>query len=344
MRIIQEKIDGSLFHSRILQEYFDKKDIIVADIETTGLSPRSSQVVLGGLVIQDGEDRQAVQFFADRPEDEEELLERYVSVLVRYPVIVTYNGHAFDLPFLKKRMKTHGIDASALDRCVSFDLFRVLKRHSDLPSVLPDLKQKTVENYLGIGHTRRDRIDGSESVRLYYQYLSSSGVRKEELLDQILLHNRDDIVQLSDILRVLRSLDLHEILYHEGFTVSSGEKNALIRRILVGNKGMSIEGDLPGALEPYRGFGNGEEAEIDGKGAFIVRIHMEDVEGYRVVDLKALESDVAHLRELPGYESGYLILRNPDKEIRYQEANRLARVLIEKLIASLTFQEQIRIG
>ena len=73
MRIIQEKIDGSLFHSRILQEYFDKKDIVVADIETTGLSPRNSQVVLGGLLIQDGEDRQAVQFFADRPEDEEEL-------------------------------------------------------------------------------------------------------------------------------------------------------------------------------------------------------------------------------------------------------------------------------
>ena len=344
MRIIQENISGSMFRSRILEEYFTPRHTVVADIETTGLSPRGSQVILGGLVVRDGENRLAVQYFADDPEDEAELLDRYAGMLIQYPVIVTYNGNSFDLPFIRKRMALHRLDVSGLQRCVSFDLYRILKKYSGLSAILPDLKQKTVERYLGIGQTRRDTIDGVESVRLYSQYLRSSGRNREGLLDTILLHNRDDIVKLSEIMSALRYLDLHEIMYHEGFPVFQEKNRAVIRRILAGNRGMSIEGTVSGDPEPYRGFERGTDAELSADGDFSIRIPVETVGGYSVADLKALDADLPQLQELAGYESGYLILRDPEKNIQYHEVNRLARQLTIRLLGELTFSQQLLPG
>lgn len=344
MRIIQENMDGAMFHSRILEEYLDFRRTVVADIETTGLTPRSAKVILGGLVVPDGEGRLALQYFADRPEDEEELLDRYVGMLTQYETIVTYNGNTFDLPFLKKRMKTHGISAEGLEACYSLDLYRLLKKYSELPSLLPDLKQKTVERYMGVGQTRRDTIDGGESVRLYYRFLESSGAQKGSLLDQILLHNRDDIVKLSEIMSILRFLDIHKIMYSEGFPVTDGEDRAMIRSILVNSRGMTVEGTVIGKPEPYQSFSEGAESEANEHGRFFIRIRTEDVEGYRVADLKAMNLDGTELQELSGYESGYLILRNPEKQPQYHEANRLAKQLVLRLLGELTYIRQLQFG
>ncbi len=333
MRIIQENMDGAMYHSRILGEYLDFRRTVVADIETTGLSPRNAKVILGGLVVPDGEGRLALQYFADRPEDEEELLDRYVGMLAEYDTIVTYNGNTFDLPFLKKRMKTHGLSTEMLEACYSFDLYRVIRRYSGLSSILPDLKQKTVEMYMGFGQARTDTIDGAESVRLYYQYLKSSGPRQRDLLDRILLHNRDDIVKLSDILEVLRQLDIHEIMYNEGFPVRvDGNRKAVIRGILVNSRGMTVEGIVPGRPEPYRSFSGGVDAEIDEQRRFFLRVRTEDVEGYRVADLRSIDADSRELQELPGYESGYLILRGLEKQVLFHEANMLAKQLTGRLL------------
>ena len=333
MRIIQENIDGVMFHSRILEEYLDSRRTVVADIETTGLSPRGANVILGGLVVPDGEGRMALQYFADRPDDEEELLDRYVGMLAQYDTIVTYNGNTFDLPFLKKRMKTHGLPTEVLEACYSFDLYRVIRRYSGFSTILPDLKQKTVERYMGLGQARRDTIDGAESVRLYYQYLKSSGSRQRELLERILLHNRDDIVKLSDILEVLRQMDIHEIMYNEGFPVrTDGNRKAVIRSILVNSRGMTVEGTVYGRPAPFRSFSGGVDAEIDEQGRFFLRIRTEDVEGYRVADLRSIDADNQEMQNLPGYESGYLILRGPEKQVRFHETNMLAKQLTGKLL------------
>ena len=343
MRIIQETIDGSVFRSRILEEYFTFRNTVVADIETTGLSPRSCQVILGGLIMPDGANRLAVQYFADSPADEAELLDRYAAVLSKYDVIVTYNGNRFDLPFLKKRMKVNRISADGLERCFSFDLYRIVKKYSELPSVLPDLKQKTVEQYMGTGQIRRDTIDGAESVRLYRQYVEDRSSRRGELLDRILLHNRDDIVKLSDLMSILRYLDLHEILYFEGFPVSDDNTKAVVSRITVNKKGLNVEGSVFGAPESYKGFSAGMEADVNDTGGFSLRIRTDDVNGYVIADLKALEADLPELQILPGYESGYLILMDREKQIQYHEVNGLVRILTLKLIRELTFSRQLRI-
>ena len=74
-----------------------------------------------------------------------------------------------------------------------------------------------MEVYLGDAADRKDKIDGAKSVELYYEYGRSSGGERESLRNVILLHNRDDIVRLADMMRILRTLNLHEILYAEGF-------------------------------------------------------------------------------------------------------------------------------
>lgn len=342
MRITQETVKGPMYRSAILEEYFTEQQVAAADIETTGLSPRNCSVILGGLTVAKGEDRLAVQYFADHPEEEAELLDRYVGMLTRYDVAVTFNGNSFDLPFLKKRMKALGIDTTGLEAMYSFDLYRILKKYSVLPELLPDLKQKTVEKYMGLSQSRSDMIDGAQSVRLYYEYLESRGERREELLDQILLHNRDDIVKLTEIAHILRQLDLHEIFYKEGFPVKAHGRKAVIHKIKTGRNGLKIEGAVSGDPLPYQSFTSGMEMSVDQKGAFTFRIPLEEVGGYQVTDLKMMGMDCEELAALPGYESGYLILLDPEKQVRYHEVNRLSGRMTAALLRELSFQHLYR--
>ena len=106
VHVIEEKLRGPLFDSPIFSEYFSGMRLTVADIETTGLSPVRSAVILGGAVVGDRGDRKAVQYFADTVRDERELLTRYAELLSETDVAVTFNGQKFDLPFLRKKNGT----------------------------------------------------------------------------------------------------------------------------------------------------------------------------------------------------------------------------------------------
>ena len=47
VHVFEERLKGPLFDSPIFSEYFSGMNMIVADIETTGLSPARSAVILG---------------------------------------------------------------------------------------------------------------------------------------------------------------------------------------------------------------------------------------------------------------------------------------------------------
>ena len=79
VHVFEERLKGPLFDSPIFSEYFSGMNMIVADIETTGLSPARSAVILGGAVTADGGGRKAVQFFADTVREERELLVQYAE-------------------------------------------------------------------------------------------------------------------------------------------------------------------------------------------------------------------------------------------------------------------------
>lgn len=137
--------------------------------------------------------------FCDHPAEESELLIKLIDYIHRDSILVTYNGHAFDLPFLNKRYIHHGIDFQC-DLYKNFDLYRVV-RASKKALGLDNYKLKTIELYLNI--ERQDQISGKESVDLYYQYVEYP---TKDLRDIILLHNYDDIKYMIPTLRILNHI------------------------------------------------------------------------------------------------------------------------------------------
>ena len=151
------------YNSKIYSDYFGGLKVAILDIETTGLNPKYSKVILGGLLIP-GESVLAVtQYFANNKNEEKELLQAYCTALSKADVLISYNGCSFDIPFLKSRLMYHGLDID-IESNQCFDLYRALHFYSRFRDFLPNLKQKTVEAYLGIAESRNDGISGRESV------------------------------------------------------------------------------------------------------------------------------------------------------------------------------------
>ena len=224
------------------------------DIETTGLTPARSKFVLGGLLTFAEDCTTLKQFFAESAAEESRLLSLYLAEALQYDALITYNGARFDIPFLRERAERLGLPAP--DFPYNLDLYLVLNRFSALRKVLPNLKQKTVEEFMGLWPLRKDDISGAESARLYQEYLRLSknsirlesnanlesstqleiGVNLEEsawlensarleniaakaALEAMLLHNRDDVLQLARLLPVLEKTDFHSAMYAFGFPV-----------------------------------------------------------------------------------------------------------------------------
>ena len=256
---IYDEIVEEVFYSSKCFDYYFKDSVIpgcgnarigVFDIETTGLDPRNGQVIIGGLItVVDGGLR-VRQFFAEDDGEEFELLEKYMAALYEADVLVSYNGNGFDFSYLKYRLKRHGLDPD-FSRFMSLDMYVVLNKFSNLRESIPNLKQKTVEEYMGLHTSRDDEIDGGQSVQLYFRYLID---RSESLRDIMLLHNRDDILQLMRILWIFDQLDIHKIAGTIGFLVVSDRRKVIITGIKLKSKRLDINGRYRGVTGTYQLF------------------------------------------------------------------------------------------
>ena len=140
------------------------------------------------------------QYFANRMDEEKELLEEFIHDIALYDNIITYNGDSFDLPFINHRLNYYGIKAS-VHKSKSFDLYTIIRRNKQYLN-LPNLKLKTIEESLG--YFREDIYSGFDCIGFYYEYLNSKNL---ELKDNVLKHNFDDLVHMLDIIKILDVLD-----------------------------------------------------------------------------------------------------------------------------------------
>ena len=69
------------------------------DIETTGLSPRHSEITVVGIHICSGTETQFIQLVGDAIN-----ADCILEALERVQIIYTYNGSRFDLPFIYYRL------------------------------------------------------------------------------------------------------------------------------------------------------------------------------------------------------------------------------------------------
>ncbi len=156
---------------------------LVVDIEAMGL--RDLPVFLVGFAEVTGKGVNLEQYIAEHPDEEPALLEATVERLAETDLNVTYNGRAYDFPFLSARCTYCGVRWPEDIRHV--DLLHVVRRR--LGAGLPDCRLSTVEAALAGVDRRRDI--GSDSVpELYKRYVADPNGR---VLVPVLEHNLIDM-------------------------------------------------------------------------------------------------------------------------------------------------------
>lgn len=330
MEYITDKIAYPLYASKAFDLYFDGMRLGVVDIETTGLSPQRSRFVLGGLLTVEDGMLQVQQFFAEDLSQEKETLQAYLSAVSETDFLLTYNGKHFDVPFIKGRA-----DRPAPQLPFNLDLYLLVKIYSPVRKFLPNLKQKTVENFLGLWDHRKDEISGAESVELYYQYLSQKDPFVKE---KILLHNHDDILQLYRLLAVLEKADVHKAMFHMGFPVKPdvpGQPGLIVEQIAFSGNQLKISGSQRQPGWDYKCFEWGEVpcyADFSRQnGIFSVSVPLIKQAGLVLVDLKAMKLDLSIFEKYPGCQEGFLILEQ-QHEKHYLEINHFVKIFLERML------------
>ncbi len=176
------------------------RPFVLFDTETTGLGSGTGTVpFLVGVGKWDGDDFVTHQLLLPEQSDEGGYLDALEALIPPDAVLVSYNGRTFDWPLLVARYRLHGRRppryAEHLDL---LPLARSLWRHR-----LPDARLASVE--AGICGVQRDHdLAGALVPGRYLDYLRHG---RGTLLRDVLEHNRQDVVSMALVLRVL-SLEL----------------------------------------------------------------------------------------------------------------------------------------
>jgi len=147
------------------------------DIETTGLSPRNSEITVIGIYSVSDFNTEFIQLVGT-----DVTADNILEALRGASVIYTYNGSRFDLPFIYYRL---GINLAKLfQHCdLMYDCWR-----NNLYGGF-----KAVERQLGI-YRRLTEINGYEAVRLWWRYVNDYD---EDALSTLLEYNKEDVVNLK---------------------------------------------------------------------------------------------------------------------------------------------------
>ncbi len=190
------ELDNKYMLPKNLSSYVKKEDIMIFDIETTGLSHTFHHCILIGFIVYEHQHFVAHQLFCDTRHEEAQILNAFINIANKKSMLISYNGHSFDIPFLNSRLNHHKIQYKILKE-KNFDLLRLVRTQKETLH-LADLKLKSLEKYLGIN--RKDTISGRESVHLY-KYYEKSG--DKDAKHKILLHNKEDIIYLLKCINII---------------------------------------------------------------------------------------------------------------------------------------------
>ncbi len=347
MKHLTQQFNEEVYTSSTLDFYFSGMKVGVLDIETTGLDPSRNKFILGGLF--DLQTKTMHQFFAEKRSEEAEALAAFYELLSDLDMVITYNGRHFDMPFIAKRMRVHGIGTKAAASNIdtssllpyNLDLYLVVNGHSPIKKFVPNLKQKTVENYMGLWQSREDEISGAESVELYNRYENTG---KPELEEKILLHNSDDVLQLTRLIKVLSKCDMHKAMYSLGFPAG----NLIIEKILTEKNSLVISGKQrshnkeDSSADPhgidYMGFSFGDwpaESRFEKRtGTFTMKLPVIRESGLCIIDLDAAGLDRKDFEKYPSCSSGFLVLEDHN-ERNFMETNHFVKEFLRSFMETI---------
>lgn len=201
MKILEETIEDAaaaeLFHL-----YYPEQKVCMFDIETTGLSAARSFIYLIGVNLLQNGKWTIRQYFNEDGKSEAELLEAFQKEICDADLLVHFNGETFDIPFITRRQnflrsETGRHIPNHFPEKQSVDLMKIIRPYKTLLG-LPNIRQKTIEQYLGI--QRIDQWNGGELIHVYFDYLSRRNTESEKM---VLQHNRDDMAGMIILARIL---------------------------------------------------------------------------------------------------------------------------------------------
>jgi uncharacterized protein len=204
---IREYRDEVKIEANIVEKY-NMHNIAYFDIETTGFEKDKDYIILISLGYFNEEGSFNIkQYYAEELIDEVEVLYAFAKDLGKFDRWCSYNGVAFDEPFIVRRMEKNNITITLPTEHI--DLYRIIRPyHKQLG--LERCNLKTVEKHLGV--EREDQIDGGMSVELYYRYLET---REEKLKDILMLHNYEDVLNLPLIFKLIYEVETSSSIVRE---------------------------------------------------------------------------------------------------------------------------------
>ena len=170
----------------LTQEEFSPESCLFFDIETTGLSWKTSHLYLLGAVFYENEIWIHRQWFCQKPGEEKEVLLAFSELLSTRKLLFHYNGTTFDVPYLMHKYTFYQLPApwEGTRQLDLYQLFSPLKKILHLEH----MRQKDLEQAIGL--FRKDRYSGGKLIEVYKKYLLSGD---EDLLEMLRLHNKEDV-------------------------------------------------------------------------------------------------------------------------------------------------------
>lgn len=180
----------------IVKTEYEPDKILFFDIETTGLSRDTGRIYIIGVLFFENENAEFIQWFGDNYDDEKDILVNFILFASNYKTIIHFNGNSFDLPFICARCEKHSLSFN-FDAFESVDLYKHVKPLKNILK-LDNLKQKTLEDFIGI--KRQDVFSGADLIHVYREYLGNKDERLEKIL---LLHNYEDVLNMTNLFSLL---------------------------------------------------------------------------------------------------------------------------------------------
>ena len=168
--------------------FHDPEDFVFFDIETLGLFSRP--IILLGIGVPEKDHLHVHQYLLrDIGEEEAALVATIDHLSGDHPALVTFNGKAFDLPYLADRLAYYGLGSPS--EIPHFDMLHFSRRR--YKGEFPSLRLTALEkNILGI--SRSGDIPGQMVPEFYETYQRSGNCGP---LVPVLDHNRQDVISLA---------------------------------------------------------------------------------------------------------------------------------------------------
>lgn len=186
-----------------LAELIFTENSLFFDIETTGFSAARTSLYLIGCAARKENLLIVDQFFAETPADESDVLHAFWDYLQNFDTIITFNGIGFDIPYLTNKCQKYKIP-EPFSAYEYVDIYKMISGFRFL-FALPNLKQKTVEQFIGL--EREDAYNGGELIDVYKACQKNPDKKLISLLKQ---HNYEDVIDMPKLLSVLSYVKLFE--------------------------------------------------------------------------------------------------------------------------------------